>query len=377
MPAEPQSNSRPGLLLGIIILVAMGLASLLFTLISGAASNASNSTAQLQEIQIENIAPDAFDPHPPPSGLATSVHELGESFGSKVGIAIYSLDDKWIAAYRGASLFPQQSVSKLWVAITVLDAVDKGQISLKDQVTVNRSDLTIFNQPIREKLGPSGYRASIEELLKLSMIQSDNTANDILFRKIGGQRAVTEMLFAKEIDEIKVGPGERKLQAGIAGLEWRDEFSNGRSFLTAREALPIKVRQEALKEYLGNPADAATPDGMVRALAKLQEGKLLTPNSTKLLLHLMRSSITGTERLRSGIIPGWTLAHKTGTGQVLGSIATAFNDVGILSAPDGDAYAIAVLISSTDRSINDRQALMAQVTKLVIQCHGKNRSRCN
>lgn len=377
MSAINPNKRKPGLLLGITILLAMGFFALLYTLINaGTARGSSAEITSYSSDQIEFTDSKSRRQRLAPAGLSAQFNELGEEFGGKVGIAVHSLGENWTAAYRGGSIFPQQSVSKLWVAVAVLDAVDNGQMSLSDQVTVTQNDLTVFNQPIRERLGPNGYKISILELLKLSLDQSDNTANDVLFRKVGGRKAVKEMLIRKDLDEINIGPGEKQLQSQIAGLSWRDEFSTGRAFLTARESTPMQVRQAALKTYLGNPPDATTPDGMVRALAKLQSEELLTPQSTQLLIDLMQSSTTGTERLRGGLDAGWKLAHKTGTGQILGPLATAFNDVGILTAPDGQHYAVAVLIASTERSVSERQSLMSAVTKAVIKCHGENRWRC-
>ena len=59
--------------------------------------------------------------------------------------------------------------------------------------------------------------------------------------------------------------------------------------------------------------------------------------------------------------PGWTLAHKTGTGQELGRRNAGFNDVGLLTAPDGRRYAIAVQIGDTTASMRVRQELIRNV----------------
>ena len=56
---------------------------------------------------------------------------------------------------------------------------------------------------------------------------------------------------------------------------------------------------------------------------------------------------TGANRLKGGMAPGWALNHKTGTGQVLGSQQAGYNDIGILTAPDGKSYAVAVMIKLT------------------------------
>ena len=52
---------------------------------------------------------------------------LTRDFGGKVGIAVKSIDDDWTVEANGDVKLPQQSVSKLWVAMTVLDARDAGQ----------------------------------------------------------------------------------------------------------------------------------------------------------------------------------------------------------------------------------------------------------
>ena len=83
----------------------------------------------------------------------------------------------------------------------------------------------------------------------------------------------------------------------------------------------------------------------------------------------MRSSVTGPQRLRAGLGSGWTLAHKTGTGQELGGLATGYNDIGLITAPDGRSYAVAVMIASTRVSIPARQRLMADVVRAVVSAH--------
>src|SRR3546814_13593054 len=71
--------------------------------------------------------------------------------------------DLWVVDYNGNELFPQQSVSKLWVAMTLLDAVDRGKLSLNDNTVVRREDLTLFHQPLIALVDGDGYRTRSEE----------------------------------------------------------------------------------------------------------------------------------------------------------------------------------------------------------------------
>lgn len=302
---------------------------------------------------------------PPPVEIQTSITRLGASIDGKVGIAVRDVTGKWTARYAAGEPFPQQSVSKLWVAITLLDAVDRGEISLDETVTVRQADLTLFNQPIRRLIGKTGYTTTLGGLLTRALVESDNTANDVLLRRVGGSSAVKSMLLRKRLAGIDFGPGERQLQTAAAGLAWNPLYADAGHFRRARAALPMDARRQALETYLLAPPDGATAEGIVRALTSLERSSLLSPASTRLLIDTMAASRTGHRRLRAGLGKGWLLAHKTGTGQELGGMATGFNDVGLLTARSGRVYAVAVMISHSRAPIEARQALIAEVARAV------------
>src|SRR3982750_2381408 len=78
---------------------------------------------------------------PAPQYIRDRVTELGSKFDGRVGIAVRSIDDGWTAGWKADELYPQQSVSKLWVSIAALDAVDKGRVRLEDPVTLSNNDI--------------------------------------------------------------------------------------------------------------------------------------------------------------------------------------------------------------------------------------------
>ncbi|MBX7249316.1 MAG: class A beta-lactamase [Caulobacteraceae bacterium] len=315
-------------------------------------------------------------PPPPPSPtrpahpLAARIQALGAGFDGDVGIAVLDLQTGWTTSWPGAKAMPQQSVAKLWAALALLDAADRGGVRLNEPVVVTRDDLSIFHQPIRpEVMKPGGLHTTLDQLLRGALTQSDNAANQFIVGRVGGPQAVQAVLDAKGLKGIRFGPGERVLQPAIAGLTWRREYSYGKWFWRARAFVPKAERQAALDRYLKDPMDGATPLSIVRALARLQKGELLSPGSTRLMLAVMAMSETGPNRLRAGLEPGWSMAHKTGTGQVLDAVSTGYNDVALITAPNGRVYAVAVMIASTERSIPERQALMAAVSRAVVDWH--------
>lgn len=300
-------------------------------------------------------------PKSAPRALQARVSQLIRSFPGKAGAAIQAVDEDWIVSEGGTLSLPQQSVSKLWVAMTVLAQRDAGRLKLDDPVLVTRDDLTLFHQPIASLVTVQGYQTTVGALLTRALTQSDNTANDRLLNVVGGPSAVRRFLAEKRLNGIRFGPGERLLQSGTAGVTWNQSMAMGRGFEAARARLDPALRRAALQRYIDNPPDGAQPAGIVEALARLARGELLSETSTRVLLETMAASHTGRARLKAATPAGWTLAHKTGTGQELGSRNAGFNDIGLLTAPDGRRYAIAVQIGDTTAPMRVRQVLIQQV----------------
>jgi len=304
-----------------------------------------------------------------PADLRQQLTSLGRNFDGKVGIAVVSLSDGWEIDWNANSLFPQQSCSKLWVAITAMDAVDRGKVRLDQPVTLGASDLTLFHQPIRDKVLAGGtYTTTLGSLLFQAITESDNTANDKLMRSVGGPPAVRAMIARKGLGSIRFYNGERALQSKTAGLPWKQSYSLGSAFWDARNALPMSTRKSAFNRYLASPYDGASPHAVASALAALRKGELLKPASSQKLLSIMGQTRTGGMRVKAALGPGWDWNHKTGTGQELQGKIAGLNDIGLLTAPDGSVYAMAIMVIA-NKSDGSAQEIMRDVTKSIIAWH--------
>ena len=303
-----------------------------------------------------------------PAALNDRLVSLGRSFNGIAGIAVVSLRDGWEIDWNASRLFPQQSCSKLWVAISAMDAVDRGRLNLDDKVTLGRDDLTLFHQPLRDRIMGGGHTTTLGALMFTAITDSDNTANDKLMRSIGGPGVVRDMIARKGLGAIRFYEGERALQSKIAGLIWSQSYSYGDAFYKARGALPMGIRRASFDQYLADPYDGAAPHAVANALARLKNGELLSPASTARLLSTMGQTKTGKARVKAALAPGWHWNHKTGTGQVLNGRIGGINDIGLLTAPDGTVYAMA-LMTIPNRSDGAAQGLMQSVAKAVMAAH--------
>ena len=308
-----------------------------------------------------------------PRALQARLDGLTAAYGEEVGVAVTDVTEGWTAGVDKDRPYPQQSVSKLWVAITVMKAVDEGRIDPEAWVTLTDADRSVFFQPVAYNIGTAGYTTQVASLLRRALVESDNAANDKLMREIGGPDGVSAALSDMGLTGVKVGAYERDLQARTAGLVWQAEYGVGWNFQAARQALPTAAREAAMDAYLAAPLDGASPAGITTALAALSRGELLSPQSTGRLLDLMHAARTGPRRLKGGLPEGWSIAHKTGTGQDFEGAAIGINDVGLLTAPDGHTYAVAVMMRQTRKGVPERLAFMQSITRAVAEQWNESR----
>lgn len=337
-------------------LVAGGAAGWLLDGRGGPSSSAHTPTPRVTQA--------AFRAPPAPPDLQASLEKLAERYREPVGIAVTDVSQRWTAQVAGEDVFPQQSVSKLWVALSALQAIDRGALGLEQKVVLTTDDRSVFNQPLASRIrGGKGYETTVADLLRRSLTESDNAANDKLIRELGGGAVVTRTLAEKGLDGLGVGETERDMQTRAAGLTWKPEYGITWIWKQAREQLPDPVRDRALAEYLANPPDGAKPAAITQSLAALKRGELLSPASTQVMLDLMAECRTGGSRLRAGLPRGWSIAHKTGTGPDWKGASIGINDVGLVTAPDGKTFAVAVMMRETRKPVPARLQLMQAVSR--------------
>jgi beta-lactamase class A len=283
---------------------------------------------------------------------------------ANVAIAIKPVGGGAIVGVNLDRAMPMQSVFKAALGAVALARVDVGSLDLSRQTELAESDLAPPFSPIADAW-PKRRGHSVAELIEAAVGHSDNTAADILFGLIGGPQAVTSFLRDHGIEGMRIDRTERELQTDSVGLPaFRPDMRGETAWSAAMEAVPEPARRAAIERYLADPRDTATPRAAIDFLEKLSKGRLLSERSTSMLLRIMTESPTGRTRLRAGLPPGATIAHKTGTGRRVVGIASSINDIGIATLPDGRRMAIAVFVNGAKASDADIDALHARVAAL-------------
>jgi beta-lactamase class A len=263
-----------------------------------------------------------------------------------------------------------QSVFKLALGAYVLSEVDARRLSLTDVLKITPKELSPAWSPIADAW-PGRDAYTVEELLEAAVSNSDNTAADLLMKRVGGPGALTAWLQGKGVSEIRVDRYEREVQPQVYGMaSFRPAWKGDAAFNAAKLTVAPATRHAAMLAYMADPQDTATPRGMLGLLRRLDEGELVSAASTRKLLTIMAATPRGADRLKAGLPKDAFFAHKMGTSGTDQGLNAAFNDVGIFTLADKRSYAIVALLSGSTAPDEARAALLADLARAAIRSVG-------
>jgi beta-lactamase class A len=225
---------------------------------------------------------------------------------------------------------PMQSVFKLPLAVAVLHQVEQGKFSLDQPIRFRKQDLILPKpySPLQDEYPNGDVDVPLNRLIQLTVGLSDNTAADILLRLAGGPSVVREYIASLPVQGFRLEDGEHELHRDVQA-QYRNWFE---------------------------------PKGAVQLLRAISDHSPLTAQHTSLLLGWMQPA-TPTGRLDGSLPQGTIVAHKSGTSDVDSGVCHAFNDIGLISLPDGRKLAIAVFITDSTADEAARKKVIAQIGK--------------
>jgi beta-lactamase class A len=278
-----------------------------------------------------------------------------------LGFGLMNLESGEFWVRLGERPFPMQSVFKLPLGAAVLSEVDAGRLKLDETLQIEAEDLSPPWSPIADEW-PGRRAYTVQELLAAAVSNSDNTAADLLMKRIGGPGAVSAWLQGKNVGGVRVDRYEREIQPDVYGMaSFRPAWKGDAAFNAAKDTVPPPRRRAAMLAYMADPRDSATPGGMLGFLRRLDEGELVSPASTARLLTVMLGAPRGADRLKAGLPKDARFAHKTGSSGTDQGLNAAFNDVGIFTLADRRSYAIAAFLTGSTASDAQRAGLFAEL----------------
>lgn len=279
-----------------------------------------------------------FVPYGQPRSFASDfearLYNAADGSNGRIGVAVIDLGTGRTVSVLGDTPFPMASTSKIAVASTFLDGVDKGKWTLDDKfplmIPVGSARFSGSKAPVR-----AGEMLTARRLIELALINSSNPATDALLAAVGGPAAVNRWIKTTGVEGMRI-------DRDIATLVRDDgEFDPART---------VDLR------------DSATPVAMAQLLSGLFQGQWLSQRSRAFLLGTMERCVTGKRRMRALLPSDARIAHKTGT------LNNTASDVGIIQAPDGHAYAVAIYVTGQGGKPN-RDARIASIARTIYQAN--------
>lgn len=262
-----------------------------------------------------------------PSGASTfseSVAALESANGGRLGVAVLDTSTGKRFGYRAEERFAMTSTFKWILVAAVLARADAGEESLERQVKYDQSDILSYAPIAKQHLAEG--QMTVAELSDATVRYSDNTAANLLLETIGGPAGLTSYLRSIGDDVSRLDRFEPELNTNLPNDE----------------------------------RDTTTPSAMLHTMQAVLVGNALTDESKQRLHDWLIRNTTGDAKLRAGLNPAWTVGDKTGAGE-----RGASNDVAIIWPESGNPILVAVYYSGSSISPDARNAVHAEVGRLV------------
>lgn len=261
--------------------------------------------------------------------LKKEIENIDQGFPGEIGVVVKNLRDGTILEYNANKKWYLSSTIKVLVAISLMEEVDQKNISLDEKIRLQEKDFVdgagslIWSKP--------GEVFTIREILKAMLLESDNTATDILINLIGVAELnrdvtkwmpeagkITSLLDVRILAYSELHPRARSLNNMDFILFKNIPLEKRHVAFAEKIQVPLKALnardlEEAFEKYYKHGHNSASLQNFVALMENLENGKLLSKESTGLILEHLQNMKTGENRIKAGLSPELVFIQKTGT----------------------------------------------------------------
>lgn len=241
--------------------------------------------------------------------LRHNIERITNGINADWGIYIQSLDTGDRIAIHGDRPMETMSDIKLALLVTAFRQIDAGKLRLDQPITLRAGDKRWGTGVLRTL--HDGLNLTLRDVLTLMVIQSDNTATDMVYHLVGGPPVVTRTMRSMGFRHITTRRTAfewfRDLAAAgepaYATLSPAQMFARGFPNITTAELNRFDARDKT-------PFGLASPRDIGRLLVEIAKGKAASPASCRTMLHILRMQQMNTRIPK--YITGAEIGHKTG-----------------------------------------------------------------
>ncbi len=267
--------------------------------------------------------------------LESDMRRIIENSGAEMSVSARHLESGQQIAIDADLPFPLCSVLKIPVLVEAFRHMAEGCFALDD-----RWELTTAQKNLPSGIlvfCDDGLAPTVRDLLTLMIIISDNTATDMVLRRLG-EGSVTRTMHNLGLTDIHVPLTIRQIFDDL--LPSADPTQDLLTLATA-------PRNRNGRCYsLGSDNDVGTPAALTKLLTRIWQGEIVSHDACNEMLKILRKQQLN-DRLPRYLPPGTPFAHKTGT------LPGIRNDSGILYASENSHVAVTVFSRWDDETVAD------------------------
>lgn len=279
-----------------------------------------------------------------PSAVEGQIAAIIRAFKGEMGVCAIDLRGTRVVAVNADARFPTASTIKVAVMVEAYRQAADGRLPLSTTIELRAED-KVGGSGVLDGLH-DGLGLTVEDLIHLMIVVSDNTATNMLIGRLGTAR-VNETLDEYGIRNVRL---------------FRPTFRDGRA-----DVLPELERQFGL--------GMATPRDMARLMALIGQGKAVSPESSAAMLATLR------QQQDRAMIPRLLpdddvhVANKTGTDEEKrpgpgGRRGHVRADVAVVASPRA-SYAVAIYARHVEDGRwgveNDALVTGAKISRLIYE----------
>jgi beta-lactamase class A len=262
--------------------------------------------------------------------LQDRIQEVIQASGASIGLALRHLETGQEIMLDADSYYALASVFKIPILVEAFFQISEGRLSLAERLPLKTEDKNLPSGVL--VFFEDGLTPTVRDYLTMMTIISDNTATDVMIKRLGGTKAITRRMNSLGLAHTHISMTVRQLFDEIMpnADPTQDLYELEKSLMDLKRDPENRVYQ------LSPINNVATARDLTNLLQMIWEGK--TPNragSDGALEILLKQQLN--DRIPRFLPPGTRVAHKTGT------LHGVRNDSGIIYAGEKAHVALTLL----------------------------------
>ncbi len=281
--------------------------------------------------------------------LQAQIQAVMDASGAEMGVAILHIESGDEINLGADESYPMASVLKIPVLCEAFHQIHAGNFTLDDRLELTYPEKNIGSGILTYL--QDGLQPTLRDLLTVMIIISDNTATDMVIRRVGVAK-IDRFMQELGVGNIHMAMDIRGIFDDMLGPEAADPARLFMDLDKPRRAPPTNSDGRAYSRGADN--NVATPRDMTRLCAMIYQGKVIDRTACDGMLHILLQQQLN-QRLPRFLPYGVPFAHKTGT------LAGLRNDAGVLYASATDHIAVTVFSRWDAKAVgNDKVAEWAR-----------------